>query len=246
VSHRLSLSRYALALKCSYWARPELEWKELPAGKAARIGTLVHRMAEAHAKRRDLLPQAADAAELVEAIRIFNGPLKTWVEVWRDAPADYREAEMRLRYDAATDSVHSAPRRDEPGYTRPGETEVTGELDFVTVRGDEAEVVDLKTGSPRNSNEEQLHGYGLLVSRKWRHIKRVKIAFLYALKTKLTLTPWVTLDVDRLDAEAGKMARTLRRLPLARPVTGDYCDYRCPMGRALCPAWGSQEETQTA
>jgi hypothetical protein len=245
VSHRLSLSRYALALECSYWARPELTWQEKPPGEPARVGNLIHRFAELHGKRLALEHKDFDEAnvhELAKARATFDGPLRGWVEAWRDAPVP-SAFELRIRYDARTDTVSEAPRRGEPGYTRPGPSEVTGELDFVANHGDSVDVVDLKSGSPRHVHEEQLRGYALLASRFYR-VPRVRVAFLYALKTKLTMTPWVEMDEDALDAEAGRIGRTLRLIPSAEPVPGEHCNYRCPMTKGPCPYWVRQQEME--
>jgi hypothetical protein len=244
-SHRLSLSRYALALECAYWARPDLTWEEKPVGREARIGTMVHRLAELHVLRQPVTLEGADD-EIAEAERIFGGPLKTWLDVWaQDGEPLSTWVELRLRYDTRKDLVRQVPRRGEPGYERPGPGEVTGELDLVRVYRDFVDVIDIKTGSPRHVHEEQLRAYGVLASRFFG-VPRVRISFLYARKTKLTLTDPVELDGDTLDAEAGRLGKTLRRLPLAEPKPGDHCTYRCPMGRALCPAWVTQttdEET---
>lgn len=235
--HRLSLSRYWLALECSYWARADLQWEEQPSGRAGRVGTICHRFAELCGKTLpfdgDPVLEAADPHELAEAKAIFEGPLRGWVEKWRDAPIP-AAFELRLRYDTRIDDVHQAKRRDEEGYEPPGPSQVTGELDFVHNHVDSVDVVDLKTGSPRNVHDEQVITYGLLASRFYR-VPKVRVAFLFARKTKLTQTDWIELDADTLDAEAGRLARTLRLLPDARPRLGDHC-VRCPMPRSQCPA----------
>lgn len=234
--HRLSLSRYWLALECSYWARPDLDWAEEPSGRSGRIGTICHRFAELCGKGLpfdgDPVLEKADPHELAEAKAIFEGPLRGWVEKWRDLPIP-SAFELRVRYDSRNDSVGEVPRRDEPTYQPPGATQVTGELDFVHNYDDWVDVVDLKTGSPRNVHEEQIVSYGLLASRFYK-VPRVRVAFLFARKTKLTQTDWVELDADQLDAEAGRLARTLRLLPDANPVMGPHC-VRCPMPRSQCP-----------
>lgn len=245
--HRLSLSRYWLALACSYWARPDLEWEEGPPGERARVGTGAHRFSELCGKSLpfdgDPVLEKMDPHELAEAKAIFEGPLRGWVEAWRDAsvPAAF---ELRVRYDARADVVREVPRRDEPGYTAPGPFEVTGELDFVHNHGDLVELVDLKTGSPRHVHDEQVISYGLLASRFYR-VPRVRVAFLYARKTKLTQTEWIELDADMLDAEAGRLARTLRLLPTSEPRMGEHC-VRCPMPRAQCPAQVRRHEEELA
>lgn len=249
MSHRLSLSKYGLALQCSYGFRADVQVPDRPVGKAARVGTLVHRMAELRAKGLDVdgdpMFLEADPHELAEAAGIYQGPLSGYVDDWRASPATTRWSELRLRYDAATDSVREVPRRDQSGYTRPGATEATGEIDFAAVYDDgSADVEDLKTGSPRHVDEAQAVAYGVLISRYVPGLTRVRVRYVYARKTKLTTTDWVEMDVDTLDAEAGRIGKVLRMLPTAQatpPKDESICQYRCPLGRASCPAWVSRQ-----
>ena len=236
--HRLSFSRI---LPCLYWARPDVEYREEPAGRPARVGTLVHRLAEAYVKGCTVEHKDVDLHELAEAQSIFSGPLKGWLDTWKASPGEHF-VEERLRYDAERHAVFPAPRRDDAAYTPPGPMQLTGELDFVTVLDGCADVIDLKTGQKRYTNESQLSGYAVVAERRWG-VKRVRTAFLYAKKTKIALDPSTELDADRLEAEAGVLRRTLRVLPTAEPVKGEHC-YRCPMGKGrfgVCPAWPNNE-----
>jgi hypothetical protein len=239
-AHRASFSRL---LACLYWARPDVECPDDPPGPKARIGTLVHRLAEGHTGLgRSFSQEGVDLHELSEAMSIFHGPLKTWVEAWSASPGEHF-VEFRVRYDAEADIVWPVPRRDEPGYLPPDVMQMTGELDFVTVLPTHIESIDLKTGQKANSLESQLRGYAILAQRHWDR-PLVKSAFLYARKTKVELTPWIEMDVDAIDAEAGALRRALRTLPQAEPIKGEHC-WRCPMGpkrganapRSTCPQW---------
>lgn len=229
-AHRLSFSRL---LSCLYWARGDVECPDDPPGRPARIGTLVHRMSEERVTGVPFDRSKADLHELAEALSIFSGPLTGWIDAWKASPGEHH-VEARLRYDADSHTVKPAPRRTEPNYAPPGPMQITGELDFVTILDGCADVIDLKTGQKRYTNESQLRGYAVLAERKWG-VSRARIAFLYAKKTKITLEPWVEMDADRLEAEAGTLRRTLRTLPTAQPVVGDHC-WRCPLGKARCPA----------
>jgi hypothetical protein len=242
-AHRLSFSRL---LPCLWWARGDVDCPDDPPGPKARIGTLVHRMSEAHSGLgRAFTQDGADLHELAEALNIFNGPLKGWVEAWVASPGEHF-VEARVRYDADAGDVFDAPRRDDPAYQPPGAMQMTGEMDFTTVLHDAIETIDLKTGQERNSNESQLRGYSVLAARKWNR-PLVRSAFLYARKTKVKLTPWIEMDADSLDAEAGKIRRSLRTLPEATRTKGEHC-YRCPMGPrrgagrpSPCPEWQRDE-----
>lgn len=234
--HRLSPSNLKLATECMYWARPDVIYDDQPTGKKARIGTLVHRMAEAIA-----IPTAVtkahteDLDEVAEALSIVNGPLTGWIEAWRseDVP---RHVELSLRYDVETGVSRKYPRRGADGYERPLMTEMGGEMDLVRELDPETgEIIDLKTGDPRWFAESQLFAYGV-IGRAFFGWKKVRVAFLRALKTKVSMTPWVELDEDALDEQAGKMRRMLRLLPDARPQPGEHC-WLCDARKAgVCPA----------
>ncbi len=238
-AHRLSLSRL---LPCLWWARGDVECPDDPPGRPARVGTIVHGLAAEHSGLwRPYDRSKLDLHELAEALSIFNGPLKGWVEAWALSPGQHF-VEARVRYDADEDRVFDAPRRGEPDYVPPGAMQATGEMDFVTVTDEAIEQVDLKTGKKENSLESQLRAYSLLAQRKWNR-PVVRSAFLYARKTKIELTPWIEMDVDAIDAEAGKLRKSLRTLPTAERVKGDHC-FRCPMGPrrgagrpSPCPEW---------
>lgn len=234
IAHRLSLSRL---LPCLYWARGDVDCPDDPPGRPARIGTLVHRMAEERVTGVQFDRSKADLHELAEAMTIFAGPLTGWIDAWKASPGRHL-AEVRLRYDAEDHRVFECPRRGEPGYVSPGPMQLTGEMDFVTILDDVADVIDLKTGQKRHTDPAQLRSYAVLAERKW-NVKKVRVAFLYARKTKVDLEPWTEFDVDTLEAHAGKLLSTLRAVPTAEPIPGDHC-YRCPLGKAKCPAFVSK------
>lgn len=236
-AHRLSFSRL---LPCLWWARGDVECPDDPPGEKARIGTCVHSLAEEHLTGVPFDRSKVALKELAEALSIFNGPLKAWLDAWKISPGEHA-VEARLRYDSDDDIVFPVPRRNDPSYEPPGAMQLTGELDLVTVLSDAIEVIDLKTGQKRNSNESQLTGYSVVAARRWNR-PVVRSAFLYARKTKVELTPWIEMNTDALDAEAGKLRRALRTLPQATRVKGDHC-WRCPMGPrrggapSKCPEW---------
>lgn len=235
--HRLSPSKLGLAAKCAWWARADVEYPEQESGRAARIGTLVHKFAEAIANGDAVkADQSGDLHEVAEALSIVQGPLTGWLASWR-AHKGVRAVEIGLRYDVETGAVRLYPRRGEPGYERPLATEIGGEIDLLRLDGDTLEIIDLKTGRPEYFTDEQLRAYGVLASTYF-DVPKVRVAFLRALKTKVSLTPWVSIDADELDAEAGRLRRTLRLLPQAMPEPGEHC-WQCDAGpkRAnVCPA----------
>jgi hypothetical protein len=243
--HHLSLSRWGLISGtdeeqgCAYWARPDVNLPDDVPGKGARVGRICHELWHGYI----LFGGEHDRPEWIredyaDALAIMRGPIRRFFDEWRELPGE-KHVELRLRIDARTMRTSEAPRRGEPGYTRPGPAEVTGELDLVRIHDGIAWVEDLKTGSKRHVSNAQLAAYGVLASRHFG-VEQVRHRFVYALKTKVNLTEWVAMDGDTLDAEAGHMAKVLRTLPMAQPVPGSNCEYRCPLKRGNCPAFVSQ------
>jgi hypothetical protein len=110
-----------------------------------------------------------------------------------------------------------------------------GTLDLVHVEGCAGWVIDLKSGK-KQDDYDQLYAQAVAVSRFYG-LKVVHVAYAYARKTKFDEPVYEMLDADRLDLEAGRIARTLRRLPMAEPVRGEWC-WRCD-ARQGCGAWAS-------
>jgi hypothetical protein len=79
-------------------------------------------------------------------------------------------------------------------------------------------------------------------------VSQARHRVLYARKTKIIETPWVEMDADALDAEAGAIVRTLRRLPTVQPTPpadSKVCAFICPLGRAACPAHADRQSETT-
>ncbi len=243
-AHHLSLSRWGIVSGsdeesgCAYWARADITLPEDVSGKAARVGRISHELAHGYVLFGGEHDRPEwDPTDLAEALTIMRGPIRGHLDEWRNLPGE-KHVELRLRLETRTMRTTEAPRRGELGYTKPGPSEVTGELDLVRIHDGVAWVEDLKTGSKRHVSNAQLAAYGVLAARHFG-VEMVRHRFVYALKTKVNLTEWVEMDADTLDAEAGHMAKVLRTLPTAQPVPGSSCDYRCPLKRGNCPAWAS-------
>lgn len=227
---RLSMSKYPLSLLCSYSFRSDVTVEERPPGEAARIGSLVHGLMEAHVTGRSVPKPVADPDELAKALRIFNGPLKAWLDSRK-----WTACEVGLRYDTESDSAVEGPRRGEPGYDDHGAMVLKGTLDLAFVDGDTGWIPDLKTGSPSNAHVEQVIAQGVAAARRYG-LRRVFVGFVFAKVRSCDEPAWVELDADRIDYEAGRIRKHLRLLPESKPVTGDHC-WRCDLGKARCPAW---------
>lgn len=232
-AHRLSISKMSLALVCTHSFRMDVQANPRPVGPEARIGTHTHDMVALDLgvpppKREDV-----DPTEVAAAMVLYRSAM-TWVGPRRDRVLN---AELGIRYDASTDRAVVGPRRGEPGYDDVGAMVLPGTLDLL-LRGADAvlEVVDLKTGKKDYETPWQLYAQAVAASRLFGE-KVVRVGYLYARKTKCDEPAWETLDEDRLDEEAGRIAKTLRRLPMAEPERGDWC-FRCD-AREACPKWQS-------
>lgn len=226
----LSGSRYHLAQKCLYPFRPDVTCPERPSGEAARIGTAAHSLVEAHFNGRK-----AKSDRDLEAFPIARQAIG-WLENVEVPTA----VEVAIVYNALTDTareVTGAGHRDY-GTLAPGEIPTT--LDLVWVEDDAVVVNDLKTGSKTHAHVEQLEIQSLAASRLYKR-PRARHAFLWARKTKAERDPLVEMSEGDLEMESWRAASLVRRLPMARPETGDHCWF-CPLGKENCPAY-SREAT---
>jgi hypothetical protein len=224
------MSKYPLSLLCSYSFRRDVETVDRPPGEAARVGSLVHGLMEAHVTGRKVEKQDVDPDELAKALRIFNGPLKEWLDSRK-----WDVCEVGLRYDAETDTAVEGPRRGDPGYDDHGPMVMKGTLDLGRIEGDTGWTPDLKTGSKSNAHVEQVIAQGVAFARRYG-LRRVFVGFVFAKVRSCDEPEWLELDADRIDYEAGRIRKHLRMLPESKPVTGDHC-WRCDLGKAKCPAW---------
>ena len=237
--HYLSMSRLALAHLCSWSFREDAPQSPRPAGAEARVGSLVHKMAETFVKK-GFAPEdfPNESPTTVAAAReLFSAPLQRYLE-----SVPWAACEIGLRYDARSDTTSQGPRRGDPGYEDVSATEIPGTLDLVASEPDLLTVVDLKSGK-LVKDIEQLIGQGVAAARHYG-AKRVRVGYLYARKTKCDEPSWTVLDEDALDEHAGRLSRLMRRLPMAEPNPGDHC-WRCD-ARPSCPAYESQQTESLA
>lgn len=234
------MSRVSLATICGFpWSEAAPEWNERPVGKEARAGSVTHHLSDAHLKGIEPDLSAYDPEAIAEGTAYFEGSLRGWL-----AKRHWTHSEIGIRYDAERDEARIVEGRGPNGYddADDGHMVMRGTLDLVELWRDDHERlcidnVDIKTGQAKNAHVEQLYVQAVGVSRLFDpHM--VRVGFVYPRKTKVIEPVWEELDRDRLDEEAGKIARTLRKLPTAEPVPGDHC-FRCPMGRGLCPAYAT-------
>lgn len=227
------MSKLALAHQCAWSFRLDSPRHEREPGAAARIGTLVHTIVEARAKgvdaRPDVLAPMADPTELAEAAALASPSLLAFV-----TSRKWTASEIGLVYDARSDVARVGPTR-ASGYGSVGAHELPGTLDLVEVRDECVDVLDLKSGK-LVQDREQLYGQAVAAARFYG-VSKARVGYLYARKTKCDEPQWEELDADRLDEEAGRIAKLLRHLPVSKPVANPDC-WKCD-SRPSCPAFGA-------
>lgn len=230
-------SRAHMIDACLYALRDDVPRK--PEGTShprATLGTLVHHMVHAAVIFGSSEPPAVDDPEAMgmarNALKHLGGMRPTLCEAG-------------FIYDTRNDIAMLGPARGEPGYDTAPPGCVRGTWDLVWhLPGKGVVVWDLKTGKYDGAHKEQLRMQGLAAARLFRETM-ADTQFLFVRKTKSELRPGDMMRADDLDAEAGRLHRAVRQLPMARPTPGAHC-YRCDIGRDFCPAWGFQEEQGAA
>lgn len=238
-AHRLSMSRLSLAYQCAWSFRSDSPQHPRPSGTPARIGTGTHSCMEHYVKKGAVLTDLPKLKpeEAAEALAFFSPPVRAFID-----SIPWTACEIGLRYDARTDTTTAGPRRGEPGYDEIGATVLPGTLDLVAVEPDMVTVVDLKTGK-HVTDRDQLYAQAVAAARFY-DVPSARVAYLYARKTKCDPPEWEHLDADKLDLEAGRISRLVKRLPMAQPQAGDYC-WKCD-SRPSCPAFGAEKASAEA
>lgn len=205
-------------------------------GPRARLGTMVHLMVYAAVLFGSHEPPTVDDPEAMgmarNALSCLGGMRPTLCEAG-------------FLYDTRNDTCVLGPARAEPGYDTAPPGCVRGTWDLVWhLPGVGVIVWDLKTGKYDGAHPEQLRMQGVAAARLFGETM-ADTQFLFVRKTKSELRPGDMMRADDLDAEAGRLHRAVRQLPMAKPTPGDHC-YRCDIGRDFCPAWGFSEEQGAA
>jgi hypothetical protein len=222
------MSKMALAHKCAYGFRADVETFPRPPGKEARIGTFFHKLVEGHVKGAQFGIGESEEAE--EARSRFSAPLITYLD-----SIPWAHAEIGIVYDSRHDEAYTRGGRGTPGYGQHEDGAIAGTLDLVVIEPDAALVIDAKSGK-LVKDREQLYAQAVAVSRAFK-VDTVRVGYLYGRKTKCDPPELETLDADRLDHEAGRIARLLRKLPMAEPNPGDHCHF-CE-AKPGCKAYGA-------
>lgn len=203
----------------------------------AALGSLVHFMVYAAVLFGCFEPPVVDDPE---AMGMARNAL-AWIKAI-NAYSPVVLCEAGFLYDTRNDTCTLGPARGEPGYDTAPPGCVRGTWDLVFRLDDYVWVYDLKTGKYDGAHEEQLAMQGVAAARLFPGVS-VEVGFLFVRKTKHEVRGKRVMLPDDLDAEAGRLHRAVRQLPMAKPTPGDHC-YRCDIGRDFCPAWGFSEEQE--
>ncbi len=227
------MSKVNLALICAHSFQDGTPCAPREPGEPARVGTYTHGLIKVALNGGTFEADNVDPHELAKAKGLFDSAM-TWIGPRRDR---ILKCEVGVRYDTEHDTATWGPGRGDPGYDDHGPRILKGTLDLV-LRGTDGvlEVPDAKTGKKEYASPAQLYAQAVAVSRIYRE-NRVRVGFLYIRKTKCDEPEWEELDADRLDEEAGRLARVLRLLPTAEPVRGDHC-WRCD-SNFICKAFNA-------
>lgn len=226
-------------MHCLFWAQTRPP-KRPPSIYAAR-GTAVHQACENYLASKDLPALDADGKAMWEQLRR-----------WLDANARPDHCELPILYDVENDTAEVCEIGDEGPRDYLGVTAtkipMTLDLAWKQSNDDGPIVLDTKTGSRSNvepaARNMQLATQALGFSRLIKWTGPVSVGLLFPMKTKVHDSDRALLDVDTLEAHAGKLHRRLRMLPNAEPVKDSHC-WRCPLGpsrehKATCPAWAEE------
>lgn len=220
--HRVAVDEYDEPQGCAKFVNG-------PPGPAAEFGTKVHALVERYVTTS--LQPSGDGDEVRHALQAAM-----WLAPIFDGETTVL-SEVGLLYNAPQDTATNAPRRGEPGYNVTPPMHMRGTIDLAWVSDNGVlYVVDIKTGKPANAHKEQLYFQAVAMSRLLK-VYTARVGFLFTRLTKVIPPDLEELDADRLDAEAGRIYRTLKRLPVMRAKVGDYCRW-CAVEPGKCEAGG--------
>lgn len=192
-----------------------------PAGPAAQAGTECHAVAE-YILRRGGTPLTMG----ISAQRWGEIEPLVWPYVER-VRAICAEAEM----------LHGSFTLMIERTLSTGVRDCWGTLDAAVVAGNEAWIVDLKTGGERVLAEEnpQLLTYAVAIKRMCRGIEHFHLEISQPRDTEMPLKQW-TCDARRVDRHRGEIRAAVRAATgpgTLRPEVGEHCRY-CPAA-GTCP-----------
>ncbi len=222
-----SASRTGLLLKCTYWARPDVQGPpEEETSEKAAYGTRVHELAELYAKlgpppvTPDESPEIKDARALAEWITRLPGD---------------KFHEIKLAYSPSTHTARVLPETEQRDYSGLVGDEMPGTADVISLDDETAYVVDYKTGTTDwQAYREQLNFLALAACRK-RGLSRAVCLVLKVFEGITYDRAWVMEREDLLEFER-ELCTAAQKIPCSTPTPGVHCVGRFCGLAGTCPA----------
>ena len=264
--HRITASRIALAHRCSWWARPDVELPTSEASRAALLGTALHEAAENEAEEIDEervdatfrravgVPQPEILAAVSEGLRESERRhlallVESWLDWWRQLEAEVgldlprREVAYAIDVDAGmARRLESAEHRD---YSTCTDREVPGTLDLVIrlipnasgTSGITLRVLDYKTGQgPHRCADHEEQLRWQAAAVALERGERVVAGILHITQDEAREDWGVEVDGFGALIVVEELRALLDELPRAEPRPGLHCEQMYCPARAVCPA----------
>ncbi len=223
---RVTASGLSRLKKCQFFARDDVQWLESVSGAAAIHGTESHELIAAPFLGRNVggSPRATAVARAFLAWFDAEFPAR---DGWLAEPAYVLDVE------SSTARFLGCDIEREYGERLPSEIAMSGDL--VRIDGEEAIVIDVKTGRRENveiaEHNAQLATIGVALRRLYG-VSRVRVMLAFVNGFGVSIDE-VTLDALDLDAHEQELSELARSVPTAQPQPGKHCAY-CPAVSA-CP-----------
>lgn len=253
---RVSASRAALLHACGWWAREDAPRVDVEPGDAAKDGTAVHALVDAHLRSVLTVESGrAIAARAGDPFRVDR--LWAHAKAWLDAhPSPWMRSEVVFAWDPAADTAFeltdtlrklglSGPRpyadaaaweriREELGLSP---ASVPGTADLVSIENGVPVVYDWCFGS--TDKREQLRVLALMLARA-QDAEEVRMVTLRGGEEGIIEDDHGLIDSLDLAAMAGEYAALLERVEASTPEPGSHC------AGLYCPAFLGCPTTQGA
>lgn len=233
---RASASKLWLLERCQFFASPACPpHPPQEMGEPAQTGTALHSMVESMITGRAVhIPGGADKTRAMAMMQAFA---EWWATFHRGLTWS---SETAYAFDVETGAVRLLPSKSHRDYSDLRASEIPGTDDLSVIDGDEAIVVDLKTGRPENVDRadvnDQLRFLALCRSRI-SPVSRVRVVLAFVQPTHVW-TDEATFDLFDLSDYEESLRKTARSISgWSPPQPGKPCS-RCS-AVSVCP--GAQD-----
>lgn len=248
---KFSGSKGPLLADCTWFAGPDVEWVEVPAGPEAIFGTAVHRVAElaieAFLRRyeRDEETPALSVADIAdeyeldddqaERLQKISGPLIDFIEA--NAQPGWC-VEVPFRWDPFADTARQLPKTSHRDYSDRIENEIPMTLDLFAVGlGGKGMVLDFKSGwawvEPPERNRQLLSQACAVATA---HDLEEVLLVVLRLENERVVAVEALVDALAMEEHRAWMAARLIGSGHAEAKPGNHCTRRYCPAKPSCPA----------